>query len=459
MHVLLPPAPIATIDDYLAAGGGEALRAARALGPEAAIEEITASGVRGRGGAGFPTGAKWASVRAATGGVHYAVANGAEGEPATFKDRTLMRRDPYRIVEGLAVSAFCVDARAAYIGVKRSFTAEADNLRRAAVELGDAGILGDLAVSIVEGPDEYLFGEEKALLEVIEGREPLPRLLPPWQHGLFATVTMGWESGSAAAPTQVSNPTLVNNVETLAAVAHVMARGATWYRSLGTPASPGTVIVTIVGDVRAPGVHEVEFGTPFADVVERCGGAELNRTLKAAFSGVSNPVLPARDFDVELSYEAFERIGNGLGAAGFVVYDDTADMVTVAAELTRFLAVESCGQCPPCKRGSMELTEILTRISAGGGNDGDLGAMEALIASVTDANRCYLGTEVQRLVSSVLREFPEDFAAHLEGRPPITREVIVPKVVELADDGAVVYDERHRLKLPDWSYADESSGR
>ncbi len=452
--MLLPVAPITTIDDYLATGGGEGLRAARTLGPEATIEEITASGLRGRGGAGFPTGAKWASVRAAGGGTHYAVANGAEGEPATFKDRTLMRADPYRIVEGLAIAAFCVDAPAAYIGVKRSFGVEAANLRRAAVELGDAGLLGELSISIVEGPDEYLFGEEKALLEVIEGRDPLPRILPPWQHGLWATVTMGWEAGTPAAAGQASNPTLVNNVETLAAAAHILARGATWYRSYGTPGSAGTVIVTIVGDVRVPGVHEVELGTPLAEVIERCGGAQPNRTLKAAFSGVSNPVLPASAFDIALSHEAFEQRDNGLGAAGFVVYDDTADIVAVAAELTRFLAVESCGQCPPCKRGSMELTEILTRIVHGGGTDGDLAMIEALLGSVTDSNRCYLGTEVQRLVASVLREFPDEVAAHLEGRPPIERDVVVPKIVELDADGAVVYDERHRLKLPDWTYAE-----
>jgi len=458
VSVVLPATQITTIDDYLEAGGGEALRAARSLGPEATIEEITASGLRGRGGAGFPTGAKWASVRAA-GGTHYAVANGAEGEPATFKDRTLMRRDPYRIVEGLAIAAFCVDAQMAFVGVKRSFGVEVANLRRAALELGGAGLLGDLSISIVEGPDEYLFGEEKALLEVIEGRDPLPRLLPPWQHGLFATVTMGWEAGTPAGRGQASNPTLVNNVETLASAAHVLARGATWYRSLGTADSAGTAIVTIVGDVRVPGVHEVELGTTLAEVISWCGGAEPNRTLKAAFSGVSNPVVAARSFDIPLTYEAFEGLGSGLGAAGFVVYDDTADMVAVAAELTRFLAVESCGQCPPCKRGSMELTEVLTRIAHGGGADADLATIESLLATVTDSNRCYLGTEVQRLVSSVLREFPDDVAAHLEGRPPMERDVVVPKIVEIDPDGAVVYDERHRLKLPDWTYADESSRR
>jgi NADH-quinone oxidoreductase subunit F len=453
-NVLVPASAITTVDDYLAKGGGEGLRAARALGQQGTIEEIIASGLRGRGGAGFPTGAKWASVRAATGGTHYAVANGAEGEPATFKDRTLMRLDPYRVVEGLAIAAFCVDAPAAYIGAKRSFVAEVDGLRRAAVELGESGLLGDLAITIVEGPDEYLFGEEKALLEVIEGRDPLPRVLPPYQHGLWATVSMGWEAGASGGGAGASNPTLVNNVETLAAAAHILARGASWYRSMGTAESPGTVIATVVGDVLVPGVHEVELGTPFAEVVELCGGPEPGRTLKAAFSGVSNPVLPASEFDVALSYEAFEARGTGLGAAGFVVYDDTADMVAVAAELTRFLAVESCGQCPPCKRGSMGLAELLTGIAHGSADESQLASIEELLRTVTDSNRCYLGTEVQRLVSSVLRAFPEDVAAHLEGRPPPERDVLVPKIVGISSEGIVTYDERHRLKLPDWTYTD-----
>ena len=190
---LLPERPVESLDDFLAAGGGEGLAAARQLGPEAVIEEIVASGLRGRGGAGFPAGVKWRSV-AAGGGRHYAVANGAEGEPATFKDRTLMRRDPYRVIEGLAIAALAVGATDAYLATKRTFVPELAAVRRAALEMGAAGMLGDLNLSIVEGPEEYLFGEEKALLEVIEGRDPLPTLLPPWQRGLFATVQLGWEA-------------------------------------------------------------------------------------------------------------------------------------------------------------------------------------------------------------------------------------------------------------------------
>ncbi len=451
--MVLPATTYSTVEAWLADGGGEGLRVARELGPDAVVEEITASGLRGRGGGGFPTGTKWGSIRGSGGGEHFVVANGAEGEPASFKDRTLMRRDPYRVIEGAAIAALCVDARRVFVATKASFTRELDALGRAATEMSEIGLLGDLEITLVEGPDEYLFGEEKALLEVIEGNEPLPRQLPPWQHGLFATVEVGWEAGSSGSSAEpVSNPTLVNNVETLAAAAHVVARGASWYRSMGTPDSPGTIITTVVGDVQRPGVHEVELGTPFAELLERCGGPLPDRRFKAAFSGVSNEVLPASDFDVPLTYEDLVERGSGLGAAGFVVYDDTADMVTVARELSRFLSVESCGQCPPCKQGSLGLTERLTAFRTGDASDADLAEIRALLRSVTDSNRCFLGTGEQRVVSSVLRAFPGDVAAHLEQPPFVTRDILVPKIIDIADDGTVTYDLRHATKRPDWTY-------
>jgi NADH:ubiquinone oxidoreductase subunit F (NADH-binding) len=455
LHVVLPKQPIRTVDEYLDLGGGAALYAARALGPQATIDEITASGLRGRGGAGFLTGTKWTSV-ATGGGRHYVVANGAEGEPATFKDRLLMRRDPYRIIEGTAIAAFAVGATEAFVATKRHYAEAASNLRRATLEFTEAGLLEDLAITVVEGPDEYLFGEEKALLEVVEGRDPLPRLLPPWQHGLFATVPSGgWESESAGISDRgQSNPTVVNNVETLAAAAHILANGADWYRTMGTTESPGTVIVTIVGDVVEPGVHEVELGTSLNDVIARCGGAREGRRLRAAFSGVSNAVIRAEDFDVALSYEALAAIGSGLGAAGFAIYDDSADMVDVASEFSRFLAIESCGQCPPCKQESMAITDQLAAIARGDADDATFGVMNSRLLRVTDANRCYLGTEEQNVVSSILRAFPEDFAAHLESRGEPARHVSVPLIDDITDAGQVVYDQRHATKRPDWTYPD-----
>ena len=450
---VLPDQPIETVEDYLSSGGGVGLDAARRLGPEALVEEMIASGLRGRGGAGFPTGVKWRSVQRGGGGTHYAVANGAEGEPATFKDRILMRRDPYRVIEGLAIAACAVGATQAYCATKRKYTREVSALRRAALEMSTIGMLGDLEISIVEGPEEYLFGEEKALLEVIEGRDPLPTLLPPWQRGLFATIQLGWDADVSTGQAGRSNPTVVDNVETLAAAAHILAKGATWFRSMGTPESPGTVIVTIVGDVQRCGVLEVECGTPFSAVLDECGGPRPGRQLVAAFSGVSNPVLPADHFDVPLTYEDMEAIGTGLGAAGFVVYDDSADMVSVARELSRFLAVESCGQCPACKTGSMEITDRLLAIEQGAGSDDDLAEINARLRTVTDANRCYLGTEEQNVVSSILRAFPDAFAARLEGSAGPLRPALVPLIEDILDDGTVVYDQRHVRKRPDWTYA------
>ncbi len=438
---LLPPSPIERIDDFLAAGGGRGLERALQIGETATIDLITAAGLRGRGGAGFSTGRKWASVRDGGAGSRFVVANGAEGEPATFKDRMLIRRDPYRIVEGAAIAAFAVGAGTVFLATKRSYAREVQALKRAAVELTAAGLLQELSVNIVEGPDDYLYGEEKALLEVIEGRDPLPRLLPPYELGLFATdLAIGWESGNRPVSGRAeANPTVVNNVETLASAAHILANGVEWFRAMGTPDSPGTVIATVVGDVVRPGVHEVEMGTPFSELLAICGGPLPGRRFKAAFSGVSNAVLPVDAFETPLTYEAFAARGSGLGAAGFVVYDDSVNMTLVAYELSRFLAAESCGQCPPCKQGSLAITADLASICDGGATDAVLGQLATRLRAVTDANRCYLGSEELVVVSSILRQFPDDVAALLEGRPTSARVVRVPLIDDIADDGAVTY--------------------
>jgi NADH:ubiquinone oxidoreductase subunit F (NADH-binding) len=438
---LLPPTPIERLDDYLTSGGGSGLERALEIGDAATIDEITNAGLRGRGGAGFSTGRKWASVRDGGAGTRFVVANGAEGEPATFKDRMLIRLDPYRIVEGAAIAALAVGAGTVYLATKRSYVREVEALTRAAVELTASGRLQELSVNIVQGPDDYLYGEEKALLEVIEGRDPLPRLLPPYELGLFATdLAIGWESGNRPVSARAeSNPTVVNNVETLASAAHIMANGAEWFRSMGTTGSPGTVIVTVVGDVVRPGVHEVEMGSPFSSVLEMCGGPLPGRRFRAAFSGVSNAVLRADAFDTPLTYEDFAARGSGLGAAGFVVYDDSVNMTVVALELSRFLAVESCGQCPPCKQGSLAITAMLATICNREAGDQILGELATRLRSVTDANRCYLGTEEQVVVSSILREFPEDVAVFLEGQPASGRDVQVPLIKDILADGTVVY--------------------
>ena len=462
MPVLLPDQPLTSLDEYIDAfDGGQGLVQARELGPDAIVDTITRSGLRGRGGAGFPTGRKWASILGGGPevGDHFAVANGAEGEPGSFKDRMLMRRNPYQVIEGLAISAGTVDAAGVYLCVKASFEPEIEALTRALGEMTDAGLVGDVPITLVTGPDEYLFGEEKALLEVIEGEDPLPRQFPPYIHGLFTAMPqMGWSAGvdfsSDGVEVPSSNPTLVNNVETLANVVPILGRGADWYRSMGTSESPGVALATVVGDVQHAGVAEVELGTPLREVIDRVGGGPRpGRTIKAVLPGVANGVVTAANLDAPTSYEGLAKVDSGLGAVGFIVYDDTADMVAVARSVSRFLYVESCGQCPACKFGTGEVTAYLDQIATGQGTDRDVAVIGARLDSVTDANRCYLGAQEQIVIGSLLRHFPEEFAAHLEWglRSP---EIPVAKIVDI-HDGVVVYDERQARKRPDWTYAGE----
>jgi NADH-quinone oxidoreductase subunit F len=223
---------------------------------------------------------------------------------------------------------------------------------------------------------------------------------------------------------------------------------------MGTAESPGVGIVTVVGDVQHAGVAEVELGTPLREVIDRVGGGPApGRTIKAVLSGVANGVVTERDLDVPMSYEGLAKIDSGLGAMGFVVYDDTADMVEVARGISRFLYVESCGQCPACKFGTGEVTAYLDHIATGEGTDHDFEVIGARLDTVTDANRCYLGAQEQIVIGSLLRQFPEEFAAHLEGGEPAP-EVPVAKLVDI-HDGVAVYDERQARKRPDWTYAGE----
>jgi NADH-quinone oxidoreductase subunit F len=453
---LLSASPLRSLDAYLDHGGGAGLIGARHIGPVETTAEIDAAGMRGRGGAGFPTAVKWRSVAAGGPDARYAVANGAEGEPGTFKDRALMRANPYAVLEGLLIAAEAVGARHAFIALKASFEIELTAIRRALAEIDEAGWLAGIDITVVAGPEEYLFGEEKALLEVIEGNEPLPRWMPPHLHGLFATAPqLGWQAHDpdAADPGGHSaNPTLVNNVETLAHCAWILARGADEFRREGTPASPGTMLCTIVGDITRPAVLEVPMGTPLRTVLDACGGPQPGRQIKAVFPGVANAVLSSDLLDTPLSYEAMEAVGSGLGAGGFIVYDDRACMVEVAAMVSRFLYVESCGQCPPCKIGTGDITAALDRIRTGTGHDADLGRIEERLRIVTDANRCYLPVQERIVVSSILRTFPDDVAAHLEGACPSPRpHVPTPKITNLGA-GVAIFDSHQDRKRPDWTY-------
>ena len=366
MPFLLPDAPITTLDTYRAAGGGAGLRAAHRLGGREVIEIIDASRLRGRGGGGFPTAIKWERLANDPSPTRYLVCNAAEGEPGTFKDRWLIRSNPYQLLEGITVAAMAVGASSAYIGIKARFTAEIRALELAAADMSGAGLLEPTTVTIVPGPDDYLFGEEKALLEVIEGRDPLPRLNPPYVQGLF-------QQGGG-----IAGPAVVNNVETLCNVPHIVTRGAAWFRSQGTEDTPGTMVFTIGGDVRRQAVVEMEMGVPLSFLIYGPGnGLPAGRRPMLVGSGVSNRPLSSAQLDTPLNFGSMRAVGSGLGSGGFTVYDDTACVVQVAAGISEFLQRSSCGQCPPCNLGTQAIADAFGALAAGGSGSSELDRIAA----------------------------------------------------------------------------------
>ncbi|HLZ69677.1 MAG TPA: NADH-ubiquinone oxidoreductase-F iron-sulfur binding region domain-containing protein [Dehalococcoidia bacterium] len=444
-RILLPDStPVESLDAYLARGGGAAFARAQQLGPDAVIAELRRAGLRGRGGAGFPTATKWAGVHNDPATTRYVCANGAEGEPGTFKDRYLLRMNPYQVIEGLAIARFALSARTAYLCTKRQFEPEVAALERALAELRERTTLVG-AIELVLGPDEYLFGEEKALLEVIEGGLPLPRVFPPRLHGLF--------SGAYGGPSDtLAHPTVVNNVETLAHVTQILRNGADWFRGIGSADTPGTMIFTISGDVQRPQIVELPLGQTLGYLLfELAGGPAPGRRLKAVLPG-AGAVLTPPQWDTPLSFDSMRAAGSGLGSGGFVAYDDSACMVQVLYAFSRFLYVESCNQCPPCKTGSRWITERLERLLAGEAEAHDLDEIHAASTWVTNAARCFLASEEAIVTAAMLAAFPEEFQAHLERRCALRHEIAIPKMTAYLPEGGFRFDENYVHKQPDWSY-------
>jgi NADH-quinone oxidoreductase subunit F len=445
-RILTGETPVSSLEEYRTIGGVQALEKVLQADPSDVIETIRKAGLRGRGGGGFPTAIKWDGVRRSEASRKFVCANGAEGEPGTFKDRYLMRQNPYQIVEGLAIAALVIGVERAYLAVKRHMTQEIGALQRALDEFQAATEIAR-KIDLVLGPDEYLFGEEKALLEVIEGGQPLPRLLPPYLQGLFGGALGGPEG----------NPTVVNNIETLAHVPHIILKGPDWFRSFGTQDTPGTMIFTISGDVQKPLVQELPLGVTLRELIyDLAGGLREGRRLKAIFSGVANSVITPDLLDTALSFDSMKLAGSGLGSAGFIVYDDTTCMVEVACGFSRFLHVESCNQCPPCKMGSREITRSLRRLLDGEGDRSDLDDILHVATWTPNGARCFLASEESIVVPSILRTFPEDFGAHIEGGCHLRHDLPLPKMTDFSEDQGFTYDDGYYHKRPDWSYADSA---
>ena len=404
-------------DGWTQRGGYEGLRKALAMAPEAIIEEVKASGLRGRGGAGFPTGLKWSFMPKGDGKPHYLVCNADESEPGTFKDREIMRWTPHALIEGCAIGAFAIGAEVCYIYIRGEFTEPWNVMTAAVAEAYAKGALGSnvfgsgkrIEIVLHRGAGAYICGEETALMNSIEGRRGNPRIKPPFPAvaGLFAL------------------PTTINNVETLAAVPHILVRGSGWYKALclGNPKSTGTKLISVCGHVQRPGNYEITMGTPMKELIyDMCGGMLPGRTLKAVIPGGSSvPIMTAEEAESCVTdYEGVVAAGSMLGSGGMIVMDDTADMVYQIWRLARFYAHESCAQCTQCREGTSWTTRILGRILEGQGTQEDLDLLMDLSHNMTGTTICVLSDSCATPIVSGIRKFRGEFEAYLSGaRAPV----------------------------------------
>jgi NADH-quinone oxidoreductase subunit F len=402
-------------------GGYQALRKAIGMTREAIVEEVKASGLRGRGGAGFPTGLKWSFMPKEAVKPHYLVCNADESEPGTFKDREIMRWTPHALIEGCAIAAYAIGAERCYIYIRGEFT-EPWTVMSAAVEEALAnGALGDdvfgsgkrIEMVLHRGAGAYICGEETAMMNSIEGKRGNPRIKPPFPAvaGLFGM------------------PTTINNVETLAAVPHIMNRGAAWYKSLclGNPKSTGTKLVSVCGHVQRPGNYEVTMGTPMRDILyDMCGGPPAGRKFKAVIPGGSSvPIMSIQEAEEALfDYEGIVEKGSMLGSAGMIVMDDSTDMVYQIWRLARFYAHESCSQCTQCREGTAWTVRVLERILAGKGKQEDFQLLLDLSENMTGKTICVLSDSCAAPVVSGIQKFRSEFEAYISGsREPVLAAV------------------------------------
>lgn len=400
------------LDEYLRHDGFVALRRCLTLPPEQIIADVQASGLRGRGGAGFPTGIKWARVRAAAGPLKYVICNGDEGDPGAFMDRMILESFPYRVIEGMAIAARAVGAEEGVFYIRAEYPLAVERVREALKQCQERGILGDsvlgtsgrLALSIKEGAGAFVCGEETALLASIEGRRGMPRLRPPYpaDRGL-------WDK-----------PTLVNNVETYALTPWIFRHSPAEFAALGTEKSKGTKVFALAGKVRRGGLIEVPMGITLREIVEEIGGGTApGRTFKAVqVGGPSGGCVPAELADTPVDFEALTAVGAIMGSGGLVVLDDTDCMVDIARYFLRFTQDQSCGKCTFCRVGTRRMLDVLDRIAAGKGKAEDLGELESLARTVGSASICGLGKTAPNPVLSTLRYFRHEYEAHLAGRCP-----------------------------------------
>lgn len=399
-----------TLDGYLARGGyAAAAKALRDMTPARITAEVKDAGIRGRGGAGFPAGMKWGFVPQTGDEPRYLCLNADEGEPGTFKDRIILSRNPHAVIEGAIIASYAAGIHAAYVYIRGEYEAEARRLEEAIREAYDRGYLGPsvlgtgfgLDVFVHRGAGSYICGEETALLESLEGKRGWPRLKPPFPavKGLFGC------------------PTVINNVETLAAIPFIILRGAAEFRKNGLPTDPGTRIFCVSGHVRRPGIYELPLGVPLREIIDRwAGGLSEGRVLKAVIpGGMSAPVLTADEIDVAMDFDSVARAGSMLGSAAIMVIDEATPILSVLGIVVRFFAHESCGQCTPCRLGTAWMEKMVIRMERGEGKPADLDELIRLASNIKGRTLCPLGDAAALPVLSLVRKFRPELERSVGG--------------------------------------------
>jgi len=399
-----------TLADYLQRGGYNTLKEyLPRVKPDEIVAEVKTSGIRGRGGAGFPAGLKWSFLAKDTGKPIYLICNADEGEPGTFKDRIIMEENPHLLLEGIIITAYAINATHSYIYIRGEYAFAAQRVQVAIDEAYQAGYLGkklpgteyETNITIHRGAGAYVVGDETGLMNSIEGKKGFTRIKPPFPAvaGLYGC------------------PTIINNVETLASIPHIVTHGGTKYKALGTQQSSGTKLFSVSGHIRKPGVYEVIMGYPFRDFLNNeCGGIIDGRQLKAVIpGGSSTPVLRPEDVtDMTLDYESIEKAGSSLGSGGMIILAEGTCMVKLLEVLIRFYHHESCGQCTPCREGTGWLYKIISRIEAGKGQLDDVDELLRITKFISGYTVCPLGDAACGPINSFVEKFRDEFIEHIE---------------------------------------------
>ena len=417
------------IDEYIAFDGYRALaRVLLEMSEDEVINEITKSGLRGRGGAGFPTGKKWRSTKDSEGDIKYVVCNADEGDPGAFMDRSILEGDPHSVIEAMEIAGFSIGAKKGYIYVRAEYPIAVHRLQIAINQAREYGILGNnifgtdfsFDIEIRLGAGAFVCGEETALLESIEGKRGQPRVKPP-----YPAVSGLW-----------GKPTLINNVETYANIAQIIMKGADWYSSIGTENSKGTKVFALGGNVNNVGLVEVPMGTTLREIVYDIGGGIPNgRDFKAAQTGgPSGGCIPKEHLDTPIDYESLKEIGSMMGSGGLIVMDDTKCMVCLAKFYLEFTVSESCGKCTPCRIGTKRMLEILEKLCSGNGEEYDIYKLEKLAVNIQKSSICGLGQSAPNPVVSTLKYFREEFREHANQRLCKTKECKNLAVIQINEE-------------------------